>query len=259
MAIGLHERSDRVARPLGAVVATGDGYDVLRHPAHPGYWFGNCLLLHDAPEPSALSRWRRVWDRELGSTPGLERVVLLAETPAADVPEGLAESARAEGLELEVEDVLVLDTLRAHPPTPGVQIRPVTGEEWAAVVDLSIRHSEAGQEDFRRWRMGEYARLIEAGRGAWWAAWHDGLPVASAGLFHGDGLSRYQQVLTHAAHRRQGIAAALVAGMVAAHLAETPDDPLVIVADRDSSPARLYRRVGFTPAATALTLIGPVP
>lgn len=255
---GLAERSDRVARPLTAVVEACDGYDVVRQPDQPSYWFGNCLVLHDVPEPASLARWRSVWDRELGPDAGLGRVVVCAESPSPEVPAGLAEAAQAEGLELETDDVLVLGTLVPHPAPGDVQIRPVTDGEWDAVVDLVVGQYDAGQEGFERWRMGAYALLVASGRGRWWAAWRGGRPIASAGLFHGGGLGRYQQVLTSADHRRQGIAAALVAAMAAAHLARSPGDPLVIIAERDSSPARIYRRVGFTPAATAISLTGPV-
>lgn len=260
MTPGLVKRSDRTARFLGAVVAGREGYDVVRHPDQPRFWFGNCVALHAVPEPGSLSRWRTVWDRELGPLPGLERMVLTAESTAGEVPAGLAEEAHAEGLELEVDDVLVLGTLLPHPPPDGVMLRPVTVEEWPLVVDIHVTDAaDDGREDFERWAMCEYARLLERGRGRWWAAWRDDLPVASAGLFRGDGLGRYQNVVTHPAHRRQGLATALIAAMAASHLAQAPGDPLVIVAKRDSSPARLYRRVGFTLAATALSFIGPVP
>lgn len=64
-------------------------------------------------------------------------------------------------------------------------------------MDLNVDQAEAGNHDFRHWRMAEDARLLERGRGHWWAAWRDGLPVCSAGLYRGDGLARYQEVANY--------------------------------------------------------------
>jgi GNAT superfamily N-acetyltransferase len=257
MASPIGERSERLVQPLDAVLTPRDGYHVVRQPDYPGYWYGNCLILAAPPAPGDLGRWLAVWRDELGGVPGLRKIVLCSEQPEREVPAGLPEAAAEAGLELEVNSILVLDRLHPHPAPEGVVIAPVREDEWAALVELDVAHSP--EPPFRRWRMGEYRRLVERGTGRWWAARVDGEIVASAGLFAGGGLARYQHVLTHRDFRRRGIAAALVSAMAADHLAAGGSGPVLIVADRDSSAERIYRRIGFTHAATGLDLLGDLP
>jgi len=59
-------------------------------------------------------------------------------------------------------------------PEPGaedVQVRPPNDEEWALLVEFVVDQADTGDEGFRRWQMGECARLIALHRGRWWAAW----------------------------------------------------------------------------------------
>lgn len=191
---------------------------------------------------------------------GINRVVLSAESDAAELPEGLAEAAAARGLEAEVDDVLVLGDYRPREPSCAVAVRPVLPGEWGAVLDLAHAVHDDGEREFRAWQVGAHRHLVEAGRGRWWGAWRGGQLVGSAGLFAEDDLGRFQQVQVHPGHRRRGIASTLVSSMTADHLTGPhAAAPLVIVAERDSSPARIYRSVGFAPATTLCTLIGLVP
>lgn len=128
----------------------------------------------------------------------------------------------------------------------------------AALVELYVR-SEDSPEEFLRWQMGEYRHLVDRGRGEWWAAWVGQTPVAGAGLFRSDSVARYQQVVTHPDHRRRGIAAGLIGLMATDHRARFGDLPLFIVAERDSSPARIYRRLGFERVSGFVNLSGERP
>jgi len=101
--------------------------------------------------------------------------------------------------------------------------------------------------------------LAGAGRGRWWGAFRDGRLVASAGLVRDHTLGRYQNVMVDQAHRRRGIASALISVMAADHLTSAPGLPLVIIAERGSVAAGLYRALGFARATTSWRISGPVP
>ena len=259
--LGIGARSERVVAPERSVVLRRSGYDVVLQPDRPDYHFGNCLVLPGPPQADELALWRDVWRRELGSIPGVERIVIVAESEETDPPDRLAEAAAAQGLELEIEQVHTLGELLEAPVPSGTSVRPVEDEEWPALVALDLEHAaELGASpDFRRWRMAEYRRLVERGAGSWWAAWRERALAGSAGIFRGDGLARYQHVVVSVEHRRQSVAAALVSAMAADHLEWYPGVPAVIVADRGSSAARVYGRLGFQPVSVLLSLVGDLP
>jgi predicted GNAT family acetyltransferase len=72
--------------------------------------------------------------------------------------------------------------------------------------------------------------------------------VADLGVFHdGRGLGRYQAVETHPDFRRRGIAGTLVYEAGRRAIAEHGLQTLVIIADEDGDPSRLYQAVGFAP------------
>jgi GNAT superfamily N-acetyltransferase len=253
-------RSDRMVGLPGVTVAEGDGYDVVRTPERPDYRMGNLLVLHGMPAPADVPALLAAWRQELGGAAGITRVALSAESEAAELPNGLTEAAAAHGLDAEVDDVLVLGDHRPREPSCAVAVRPVVPSEWGAVLDLAHAVHDDGEREFRAWQVGAHRQLVDAGRGRWWGAWRGGQLVGSAGLFADDTLARYQEVQVHPGHRRRGIASTLVSTMTADHLTGPHGAvPLVIVAERDSSPARIYRSVGFAPATTLCTLTGPVP
>ena len=70
--------------------------------------------------------------------------------------------------------------------------------------------------------------------------------VSTAGIFvTEEGVARYQSVETHPAHRRQGLAAAVVHAAGQHGLDRLGVRTLVIVADTDGEAIGLYRRLGF--------------
>jgi len=254
------ERSDRRARSRATRVTQGDGYDVVRTPDRPDFRSGNQLALHRLATAADLPDLLAAWRRELGGVRGITHVVLSAESEAPEPPADLAAAAAAHGLAVEVDDVLVLATYRPREPSCAVAVRPVLAGEWDAVLALAHEVHDDGEHDFRAWQVGDHRDLVAAGLARWWGAWRDGRLVGSAGLVADATLARFQEVKVAPAHRRRGIASALVSAMVADHLTgPRAPAPLVIVAERGSSAARIYRSVGFAPATTACTLIGPVP
>jgi GNAT superfamily N-acetyltransferase len=252
--LGIGERSERVPAPLTSVVVERDGYQVTLQPDRPDYQLGNRLILPRPPTGAELADWVDVWRREFAAHPDVRRMVLTGEGPE---PADLDAAAQEAGLEVERDDILVLRDPRSPDPPPGVAVRPAAAGEWPAVAELD--GSQAEDPEFRRWRWSGWRELLDLGRGEWWAAWRDDHPIASGGIFRGDGLARYQEVVVHPEHRRQGVAAALVGAIAADHRARFGDVPAVIVAESGSSPARIYRRLGFQRVSGYVELSGDRP
>jgi GNAT superfamily N-acetyltransferase len=111
----------------------------------------------------------------------------------------------------------------------------------------------SGGREFATRRSVAQRSLVEQGRGVWWGAFVDGVLASSLGVFGaGAGLARYQDVETHPAYRRRGLATALVQAAGRHALAELGARRLVIVADPDDDAVRVYRRAGFRDGETQL-------
>jgi GNAT superfamily N-acetyltransferase len=72
----------------------------------------------------------------------------------------------------------------------------------------------------------------------------DGLPAASCMLLPGDGVGQVEEVYTAKPFRGQGLASAVVRAAIAA-ARERGDELIMIMADADDWPQRLYERLGF--------------
>jgi GNAT superfamily N-acetyltransferase len=156
--------------------------------------------------------------------------------------------------------------LMAAPPAPGgavswrsrpppdlsqvAQLRPLAGSgDWQQAVELRAacyRDDPATARGFLENRVATQRELTEAGHGRWFGAFTGGTLVAQLGIISdGRGVARYQDVETHPAARRQGLAGALVRQAGRYALAELAARTLVIVADPAGPAVRIYRAAGF--------------
>jgi GNAT superfamily N-acetyltransferase len=158
---------------------------------------------------------------------------------------------------------VVLTAQRAHPPpnyTQAVTVRPLSSDaDWEQALANQIRcrepdHEESGYALFKQRQMARYRAMAVAGLGAWFGAFIGEQLVADAGVFHHRELARFQEVETHPDYRKRGIGGTLVYEAARYALAHYGIQTLVIVADRDSAPARLYASLGFEPAEAQVGL-----
>ncbi len=224
---------------------------VLRTPEEPDFWWGNILISRRSPaEPDTdLELFRKEF-------PEAKHVVIAWDIPDLD-PLPLRPAWEPLGLELEVSDVLARSGPPAGPDAPeGYVLRELASDPaWERAFALGMQISEEDGHDpathapFLRRRIA--GRRVQAARGTlrWWAAFHDGDLAAAMGVVTGriDGvpIARYQSVETAPAHRRRGLCSALLTVAAQGALEREPGARLVIVADADGAPGRLYRRMGF--------------
>lgn len=231
----------------GCEVLAGADQVVVRTPQNPGFRWGNCLILRELPRPGeaegALARFRAAF-------PLADHVAIGIDLSPAR-PRALAELA-ALGLGAELSTVLVAEDLSPPAkPAPDAELRPLQGDEdWGAALELSLTADEpADAERHRAYlqrRIASRRSVCEAGHAAWFGAFrgremHAGLGIVGTG----EGLARYQDVDTHPAHRRQGLASHLLfaAGRYAKERLGAAT--LVIAADPDYHAIAIYRALGF--------------
>ena len=250
-------RTDLMMRGLeGSQIVDQGDYLTVSSPGNPDFWWGNFLLM---PE-SALRDDAGLWlARFADAFPGAKHVALGVDGTKGHT--GQPAGYTGAGLSLERSTVLSATSLDEPPyPNLAARYRPLDGDaDWQQSAELRLACSPvseaAGGETFDRRRVQDARRIAEAGHGATFGAFLGGRLVAQLGLYtDGSGTARYQNVESHPAARRQGLAGGLVYHAGTYGLTVLDARILVIVADPGYSAIRIYRSAGFADLETQLAL-----
>jgi GNAT superfamily N-acetyltransferase len=231
----------------GSQVEDRGSYLVIRSPQNPTFWWGNFLLLSAPPPPGQAGQWLARFAAEF---PGAGHVALGVDVTEADAVD--PRELIAAGLRLTRLAVLTASDVHVPPlPNTTATYRRLSGDDdWAQATELRtvISAGEPGSEPgFLRARLAAERAITEAGQGCWFGAFIDGRLLAQLGLITSEtGLARYQNVETHPAARRHGLAGSLVWHAARHALGSDAASTLIIVADPADVAIRVYRSVGFT-------------
>lgn len=235
----------------GKIIDKGD-HLVIKSPDNPDFYWGNFLLFSQPPRMGDFVHWRYLFENEIGLIPQVKHQVFGWDSPEGEV--GEIKDFLTYGFRLVQSVVLIAE--EPHPPAQpnhNIIVRSInTSEDWDQALENQIicrepDHSEYDYRLFKVPQMERYRRMQAAGLGRWYGAFIGNRLVADLGIFHQEGIGRYQSVGTHPDFRRQGIAATLVYQAATLAKKESGLDKLVIVAEENSSPARIYQSVGFMP------------
>ena len=238
----------------GSVVEDRGTHLVVRTPDNPTYFWGNFLLLAQAPVPGGEREVIGTFHTEF---PEAEHVSIGID--AVDLSDAARAAFEGAGLTVEVATVLTASRLDA-PREVEAEVRPLTSDEdWEARATLSHQlYPQTSVETFlvfARGRNDQEKALMAAGRGQRFGAFVDGQLVSTAGVFvTEDGVARFQSVETHAEHRRRGLAGAVVHAAGQHALDHLGVRTLVIVADTDGDAIGIYRRLGFSDSERQLSM-----
>lgn len=272
---GIGLAAERLGHGPATLVTTASDHVALRTPSRPDHHSGQAIHLYEPP--TRLRPWLRRLATTVGAVPGVTEAMLCWEVddpapPAAaatvpdDLPDDVAtnlvavqewrpdlsradEAARRAALaNLEVRDPAVLD------------IRSAAAERvMAGARALYLQAGWGSDVDYWQWHAAQHLDLMVAGRCATWVVYVMGVPACRAAIVHDRrDLAIVEDVVTHPLHRGTGLASALVAHVLRAHLAERPADRVVVRADAGGPAQRLYERLGFAPIATDVGLRVPL-
>jgi GNAT superfamily N-acetyltransferase len=247
-------QSDQLLRPRTTTYHPVPGAVAVAVRESPDYWTGNLLVLDEPPRERDAASWRAIWEREVAGRSGATHPLVQFE---------LAWPARQAVMSSPAHTSVQWDTvLRApHRMTDHARrpVRPITTDlEWAAVrglLALDELDPEAApdvvqwQNQFLDWRIGMYRARAHDEEGALFGAWDGATLIGVVGILWSEAvrIARYQCVVTHPTHRRQGICSGLLA-QAHDHLAAR-GWPTIIVSDHDSPQERLYTGLGFEPVS----------
>lgn len=234
-----------VLRLTGSTVDRRGDHLVVRTTANPLYHWGNFVLVTDERAVDRPEHWLEVFEREFPDA--AHRSIGLVTEPADE-----ASWTRLD-LVVEHDDVLATDTCPESTPVPqGYLVRQIRDDvEWEQSTGLRVAEfAEADSREAAYERTTTEVRRSMVGREdvAWFGAFHGDRLVAELGIVDcGDGIARYQAVVTGADHRRRGLAGHLL-GVAARWARDHGAHTWVIVAEDGAEAARLYRSRGFRPA-----------
>ncbi|NOR61750.1 MAG: GNAT family N-acetyltransferase [Rhodobacteraceae bacterium] len=240
----LFQRYSGIVRDLGDCIE-------VRTPANYDFWFGNYLLLDGPPAVPEIAGWTARFEAAFIDAPAVRHKCLQWPDDGRDTSAMRTEFERL-GWEFDQTSVLAATESQAvRKPPEGVVFREVLGaEDWGKMLTLHVLtrpdgFSEVAYRAFKTKRLEEFQALISAGRGHWHGAFKGAELVADMGIFHREGISRFQEVSTHPEHRRQGICAALVHYVSCAEQVARRGNRMVILADKGEPAERIYKRCGY--------------
>jgi len=274
---GLGQRALRVGvSPQALIVHLGTDV-VVRTPSRPDHYDGNVVDLLTPPDateiPALVTRVQRTM-----APLGVAHVHVRFELPVgASVDPSLATALTAAGLEVELLRILELDSEQGTPVQPaGLQIERLTApsvdgddqpleRRWhaAAVLDRYATGADVAtwrtwDEEGAAWAHGTVRELAQVGRAELWLAVRQGMPVAKLTVVRDlDGIAVIEDLVTHPAHRRRGIARALVDAAIADHRARRAQERLLVAVLPGSDSERLHLALGMRPVVDVCSALRP--
>jgi ribosomal protein S18 acetylase RimI-like enzyme len=253
--ISLGFRTDLAMLRLGGTEVTDRGdHLVVRSPHNPAFWWGNFLLLAQPPAPADADDWLQRFAAEF---PGAAHVALGFDGVDGRV-EDLSPFA-TRGMSCEASTVMSASEV-TEPPRPNREAgcrQLSSDEDWAQSLGLEMacndRETDEAFRAFATPKVATNRAMTEAGHGAWFGGFLDGVLMTQLGLFSASpGLARFQAVQTHPDARGRGLAGTLVHHASRYGFEALQARTLVMVADPDDIAVRIYRSVGFVGGETQL-------
>lgn len=239
-----------LAALAGSEVEDRGDHVVVSTPDNPGYYWGNFLLLPQAPTAAELPAWEAAFVRTFPRSRHRAYGVATAGGARADLA-----AFEAAGLETDASVVMTATAVHEPPrPNPDATYRPLRSDaDWEQQVGLWLAGEDQPSRDFVVAKVAAERRMTETGAGAWWGAFAGDRMLSSMGVFAASpGLARFQQVQTHPDARGRGLAGTLLHHVSRYGFDDLGASTLVMVADPDYLAIRIYRSVGFDDTETQL-------
>lgn len=247
--------TDFILHRDGAQILERTDWLVVRTPSNPHYYWGNCLVVPQAPADADLDRWlARFADEISGPQPASRHVAIGVDAPR----EGRAYPAwQAAGFEVIDTTMLRLrpgELQPAPPPRVDATFRRLDfAADGEAIIDVEMTDAGAfepeGYRAYRRLQQQRYARLQAQGLAHWFGLACDGRLAATCGLLRDraarGATARFQFVVTHADWRRRGLCGALVHAVSAFALHDWGAAEVYMAAVPTDVAIGIYRARGF--------------
>ncbi|WP_428240591.1 GNAT family N-acetyltransferase [Gynuella sp.] len=249
--IGLGVRSDYVVHHLRCEQQETDEYLITRTPANPYFYFGNTLALKVSLVSKSMLQWQALFCECFSGLPEVRHQTFIW-VANDDMDEGLIQLFQQDGFLYEQNHVLSAGIEALQRPLAmdsEFVIRAFTEPgDWLQWYDeqmKSLLEQESGgdHQSYLQQRLYEYQLLQQRQYGCQFGVFAGSRLLAYAGVYHLNGLARYQNVWVMPEYRNRGLARNLLF-----HMAEWVSQfaaQQVIVADANYHATLLYQGLGF--------------
>ncbi|MGZ6441028.1 MAG: GNAT family N-acetyltransferase [Pseudobdellovibrionaceae bacterium] len=246
---GLGYKSELIFTDFDGQVDDRGSYLVMRTLTNPNFFWGNLLIFDRPPVRGDFKSWVGKFKSEF-IDPKIYHITLAWDSNDGQI--GDVTEFTENGFELEAKAVLSAQAVNKPPKyNENLLVRPLEkSEEWEQMIELQTNcaHDNLPRhewEKFYRSQSVRYKSMSQAGLGNWYGGYFDGKLVAGLGIFHRDGIGRFQIVCTDPDHRRQGLCGTLVYKSALHAFEKMGVKELVMCADPDYYAIKIYESVGF--------------
>lgn len=252
MLLGL--KSDFVVMHLSSQLFKKETYFVLKTPSQPHYHFGNLIAFNNSIANITPEEALAIFNDEFSDIPELNHQTFI--WPRSEINEDKVKSYFIE-MGFRFNETHILSTNRNHITLPDVLNESVeyrklkTQQDWNGWKDLECdtNKEHAASDTYEAYLDGQienYKALERSGFGYYLGAFIGQKLVGHAGLYHYQGLARFQYVAVDEAYRNLGIAKSLITQLINDSPSTTTQ--WVIHADENYFATQLYQNLGFTVA-----------
>lgn len=230
----------------GEIIDRGE-YLVIRTPNNPSYYWGNYILFSNPPGPDDFDRWREIFHQEIGHNPAINHEAFGWDDPSGAL--GHIEPFQNAGYNLNQYSIMT--TTQVTRPThfnPHVTVKPIeTDSEWQLAAQCVASHDKPTTQvnDRIQKMMTTWQALAKNQKALWFGAYLNGEFAGGLGIYKVENTGVVDEVVTHPNFRRQGVGRTLVY-QAAQHAREHLNlQKLLLAADNNSDPKRMYEQIGF--------------
>lgn len=266
---GLGTQSDCFARCPETSFEVTKGSIVYKTKSRSDYWFGNYMVSSRPVTLKTLPTVRNEWLQNFANDKGILWQIVEWEIPYNGLMPEVSNVAKA--FKAQVDIRMVRLARRANfqfqksnfESATGVELIKVESEsQYKSALMIALADHEAAPDagttaDFIEWRFDQRRQSVSLGNGNWWLLMHQGVPVATCGLFFSqDGSkARFREVTTHPKWRKRGFAT-ILCGLLAQNCFEQSQvEELIIVSEPDTTADKIYSRLGFKAVSCQIALI----
>ena len=266
---GLGSLSDCFARCPDTSVEVTEQVIVYKTKTRPDYWFGNYIVSSTPVTSESLPEIRSQWQKEFSQEAGILWQIVEWEIPFDGEMPDVSKIARALNAEIDIRIVRIarrgefqLHLSRSEFVSDIELIKVKNQVQYDNALQIALADHEAAPvsgatSDFIQWRLEQRLQSAILDNGNWWLLMHQGVPVASCGLFFDPNglMGRFREVTTHPEWRGRGFATTLVGLLAQNFLTQGQVQELIIVSEPDSIADRIYRKLGFKAVSYQIALL----
>ncbi|MGE0764541.1 MAG: GNAT family N-acetyltransferase [Bdellovibrionales bacterium] len=242
-------RSELIFTGFDGLVEDRGSYLVVRTLTNPNFFWGNLLIFDRPPRRGDCQEWTRLFKREF-TDPRIYHMTLAWDDLGGQI--GDVDEFTAQGFGLEDKAVLSAQSVvRPQKFNRDLEVRPLsTQKEWQQMWRLQVdcAHDNLPKVEWEKFYLSQglrYQAMVKAGLGQWYGGFLNGKLVAGLGIFHREGVGRFQIVCTHPEFRRQGLCGTLVYRSAQHAIEQMEVRDLVMCADPGYYAIKVYESVGF--------------